>query len=288
MLNYEKWKKLNETLGPTTLGLSNPQSLGITGARFQNLNNGDEVNEMMDMEEEDMEDDEEDMEEDDMEDHDSMSHKHSVVKDDMEEDEEEDMEEDEEEDMEEDDMEDEEEDMEEDDMEEDDMEEDDMEEDDMEEDDMEEEEEDMEEDDMEEDDTEDEEEDMEEDEMEDEDTYSMPAEDSMEESAKKQKLAEAAWWKSVNGMIGISGPINEAKEDKPKLVGKVATAVTKFETFLTPEDVKKLNRTMAIGLIIELLNYIEMNNDNMNPSNLRSILLAAADKYSKKNKLPKE
>jgi hypothetical protein len=146
-----------------------------------------------------------------------------------------------------------------------------------------------EEDDMEdeEDDMEDEEDDMEDEEDDMEYSNELPENEPVEETKKKQALAEAAWWQSVNSMIGISAPINEGKDEKPKLVGKVATAVSKFENFLTADDVKKLNRTMAIGLIVELLDYIESNNDSMTPSNLRAILLAAADKYAKKNKLPK-
>ena len=39
MLNYEKWKMLNETLAPMTLGLATKTSLGLHGAQFSNLAN---------------------------------------------------------------------------------------------------------------------------------------------------------------------------------------------------------------------------------------------------------
>lgn len=286
MLNYEKWKKLNEALGPTTLGLSHPASLGITGARFSDLDRAEEdVKQECGCNEDEMDvESDEESDEDAGDDMASMKHHHLSDMDgdvgnkhgaDMqgdEEDEDEDEEDDEGFEDEDDD-----------DVEEDEDDEEFEDEDDDDEDDEDDEDEEFEdEDEDEEEDDEEEDEDME---ATGADMQAPPPED-MEESAKKQALAEAAWWESVNSMIGVAKPINEEVK-KPKLVGKPATAAARFETFLTKDDVKNLNMTQAVGLIMELLDHIEDNNDKMTPSLLRTVLLNAINKYATKKKLPK-
>ena len=63
MLNYQKWKMLNETLRPINLGLTNPTNLGLSASQF-NLDEKKHNPNMDEEEEEEEEEDEEDEDED--------------------------------------------------------------------------------------------------------------------------------------------------------------------------------------------------------------------------------
>ena len=288
MLNYEKWKMLNETLAPMTLGLATKTSLGLHGAQFSNLANdasetesdeteGEVTNEMHgeddcgcdshshkkhhhhhhDMDMEDMGDEEEmgmeDMEdEDDMED---MGDEDEMGMEDMEDEDEEDME----------DMGDEEE-----------MDMEDM---------------------GDEEDYDDEEEletevDVEDDgdEIEMEDSAEM---DSDEEDGNNKlkivgdymtKESAKTWWESVSGMVGEKGLFKNASEFMSEVTvadpsGQAKLAIGKFKTFIKANEVDHLTSANVKAMIKALCDYILENNDKVPGGTMKMLLKELSDEY---------
>ena len=281
MLNYQKWKKLNEALGPATnLGISNPQSFGLIGSHFSDVENEKNsadtsecgCNNDNDLDEgEHMHDEEEVMHDDmdvdmDMKDDkgdEENIHMHS-------------------------------------DMEDEDMEDEDMSDEDME---------DMGDEDMEDEDMEDE--DMEDEDMEDEDMEDMgkpeqlsykkhlDMDHDMPENTKNKMgdtkmISEADWWKSVNNMIGVAAPngkiIKEAngddkeeKEDKEEKLKSLSSAakpaVFRFEKALPEEKLKNITKAKVKSLLSELMSHILQFNKTMSKQNLKDLFRQVVNDY---------
>ena len=287
MLNYEKWKMLNETLAPMTLGLATKTSLGLHGAQFSNLaNDASETETESDETEEEVTNEMHGEDDCGCDSHSHKKHHHHHHKDmdmDMEDmGDEEDMEmdmDDEDEDME--DMGDEEE-----------MDMEDDEDEDME--DMGDEEEmDMEDD----EDYEDEEEvgaevdvDDEGDEVEMEDSAEMESDE--EDGNNKLKIVgdymtkESAktWWESVSGMVGEKGLFKNASEFMSEVTvadpsGQAKLAIGKFKTFIKENEVDHLTAANFKAMIKALCDYILENNDKVPGGTMKMLLKELSDEY---------
>ena len=287
MLNYEKWKMLNETLAPMTLGLATKTSLGLHGAQFSNLaNDASETETESDETEEEVTNEMHGEDDCGCDSHSHKKHHHHHHKDmdmDMEDmGDEEDMEmdmDDEDEDME--DMGDEEE-----------MDMEDDEDEDME--DMGDEEEmDMEDD----EDYEDEEEvgaevdvDDEGDEVEMEDSAEMESDEEDGNNKLKivgdymKKESAKTWWESVSGMVGEKGLFKNASEFMSEVTvadpsGQAKLAIGKFKTFIKENEVDHLTAANVKAMIKALCDYILENNDKVPGGTMKMLLKELSDEY---------
>ena len=262
MLNYEKWKLLNETLVPVNLGFRTSHSLGITGAHLGQ--NTEEALEEDFEAEEDMEFDGEDEDED------------------------------EDEDMEDEDMEGE-------DMEDEDMEDEDMEDEDMEDEEESEMKMDSEDDEysggcpakkMSSED---------EDEYEDEHEHEGEDMDFEFESTNNQsktwwesvagmvgtkgQYKNASTLTEETAKAAVAGKAPEAKakekegEDEEELVGKAALTLGKLKDFMNEHDVNAMNVAQVKGFIKSFCSYILKNNKKVSPVALKQELLSIAAQY---------
>ena len=246
MLNYEKWKMLNETLAPMTLGLATKTSLGLHGAQFSNLANdasetesdeteGEVTNEMHG--------------EDDCgcDSHSHKKHHHHHHDMDME-----DMGDEEEMDME--DMGDEE--------------------------DYDDEEELETEVDVEDDGDEIEMEDsaeMDSDEEDGNNKLKIVGDYMTKESAK-------TWWESVSGMVGEKGLFKNASEFMSEVTvadpsGQAKLAIGKFKTFIKANEVDHLTSANVKAMIKALCDYILENNDKVPGGTMKMLLKELSDEY---------
>lgn len=266
MLNYEKWKLLNETLVPINLGFRPSHSLGITGAQL-GQNTEETLEEEHDMDEVDFEAEEDmefDGEDEDMkfdgEDEDMKDGKESEMEMDADEDEysggcpaakmsSEDEDEDE-------------------------------------------------------DEYEDEDEESEESEEDEEDEESESEGEDMDLEFESTNNQSKTWWESVAGMVGtkgqyknastlteeaakaaVAGKAPEAKakekegEDEEELVGKAALTLGKLKTFMNEHDVNAMNVAQVKGFIKGFCSYILKNNKKVSPVAVKQELLSIAAQY---------